>query len=87
MEDVATAEIARCQVWQWLHIPATIGGAPLTLDDVLRLIASSYEEVRKERLDAGFSVSRLPDALAVFNEVALADDFVEFLTFPAYDRL
>jgi malate synthase len=87
MEDVATAEIARCQVWQWVHIPATINGSPLTVAEVNRLIETSYQAIYQERLTAGLPVSRLPDALAVFKEVALADDFVEFLTFPAYDRL
>ncbi len=87
MEDVATAEIARCQVWQWLHVPATIDGAPLTIGAVDRLIETSYQEVYQERLGAGLPVSRLPDALEVFKQVALADDFVEFLTFPAYNRL
>ena len=87
MEDVATAEIARCQVWQWLHVPATINGTPLTVGEVNRLIETSYQEIYRERLGAGLPVSRLPDALEVFKQVALADDFVEFLTFPAYDRL
>ena len=87
MEDVATAEIARCQVWQWLHVPATINGSLLTVAEVNRLIETSYQEIYQKRLAAGLSVSRLPDALAIFREVALADDFIEFLTFPAYDRL
>jgi malate synthase len=66
MEDVATAEISRSQLWQWVHH----GGV-----DRKRVV----EEI--ERTEAP------QDAKDVFTEVALADDFVEFLTLPAYDRL
>jgi malate synthase len=66
MEDVATAEISRSQLWQWVR------HGRVTEQRVL-------EEI--ERTDAP------QDAKDVFKEVALADDFVEFLTLPAYDRL
>ena len=66
MEDVATAEISRAQVWSWVH--AGRFGA----DRVRREVAA---------VDAGDA------AKDVFREVALAEDFVEFLTLPAYDRL
>ena len=66
MEDVATAEISRSQLWQWVR------HGRVTEQRVL-------EEI--ERTDAP------QDAKDVFKEVVLADDFVEFLTLPAYDRL
>ena len=73
MEDVATAEISRSQLWQWLHH----GRA-----DRDRVLAIADEEVAslpaQERLD---------EARAVFEQVALADEFVEFLTLPAYELL
>jgi malate synthase len=66
MEDVATAEISRSQLWQWVR------HGQVERDDVAAELA---------RLDAP------DDAKELFVEVALADDFVEFLTLPAYDRL
>jgi malate synthase len=79
MEDAATAEISRSQVWQWLHNDVTLAdtGAKVTRELVERLTG---EEVAK--LDGD------PDAArALFLEVAVADEFVDFLTLPAYERM
>jgi malate synthase len=81
MEDAATAEISRSQVWQWVHHGArTAEGTAITAD---RIRAIGREEVT--RLDG--PGRRFAEALALFEEVALADRFVEFLTLPGYDRL
>ena len=81
MEDAATAEISRSQVWQWVHHGAkTVEGTPVTKALIERI---GREEVA--RLDG--PGRRFGDALALFEEVALADRFVEFLTLPGYDRL
>jgi malate synthase len=81
MEDAATAEISRSQIWQWVHHGArTVEGTPVTKDVVRKI---GREEVA--RLDG--KDRRFADALALFEEVALADRFVEFLTLPGYDRL
>ena len=71
MEDAATSEIARSQVWQWLH------HGKVTHEDVRRI---ADEEVAS--LGDGFDAARL-----LFDQVATQDEFVEFLTLPAYDRL
>ena len=81
MEDVATAEISRSQIWQWVHHGAmTAEGTAVTKDVVKRI---GRDEVA--RLDG--PGRRFGDALALFEDVALADRFVEFLTLPGYDRL
>jgi malate synthase len=81
MEDAATAEISRSQVWQWVHHGAkTIEGTAITKDAIR---AIGRDEVA--RLDG--PGRRFGDALALFEAVALADTFVEFLTLPGYDRL
>jgi malate synthase len=81
MEDAATAEISRSQVWQWVHHGAkTVEGTPVTKDLIKKI---GREEVA--RLDG--PGRRFGDALALFEDVALADRFVEFLTLPGYDRL
>jgi malate synthase len=79
MEDAATAEIARSQVWQWIRQgSATEDGAPITRDRIEVLLARVLGEVERHDGD------RFDDAVAVFREVALADDFPAFLTQVAY---
>ncbi|HLZ47034.1 MAG TPA: malate synthase A [Candidatus Limnocylindria bacterium] len=81
MEDAATAEISRSQIWQWVHHGArTVEGTAVT-KELVRAIGR--EEVA--RLDG--PGRRFADALALFEAVALADRFVEFLTLPGYDQL
>jgi malate synthase len=81
MEDAATAEISRSQVWQWVHHGAKTTDGTLVTKDVIRKIGRD-EVARLDRPGRRFG-----DALALFEEVALADRFVEFLTLPGYDRL
>lgn len=82
MEDVATAEIARSQVWQWLRNGVHLDdGRPVTGELVRR-----FEDEELAKLDAGPG-RRFEDARKIFDEVALAPDYVEFLTFPAYDLI
>jgi malate synthase len=81
MEDAATAEISRSQVWQWLHNSAVLDdGTRVTRELIDRIVD---EEVAKLSGDA----AAYAEARALFVEVALADDFVEFLTLSAYDRM
>jgi malate synthase len=82
MEDAATAEISRSQVWQWLHNDVTLDdtGQPVTRELV--------ERVADEEIAAlGGDPADYAQARALFMEVAVADDFVEFLTLPAYERM
>jgi malate synthase len=78
MEDAATAEISRSQVWQWVHAGVRLdSGEPVTADLVRRVVE---EEV------AGIGdLPRLDDARRLFEQVALADEFPDFLTLPAYE--
>jgi malate synthase len=71
MEDAATAEIARSQIWQWLHHGRVEPG------DVRRVIADETERLGPE----------YEDARSLFEQVATSDELVEFLTLPAYERL
>jgi malate synthase len=70
MEDAATAEISRSQVWQW------VTHGQFTTERVREVIA-------EERFEGG----RFEEAQEIFERVALSDDFVEFLTLPAYDYI
>jgi malate synthase len=88
MEDAATAEIARSQVWQWLHNDITLddSGDRVTAELVARFIGEELAKV-KEQGGAEFHTARYDDAVALFKEVALADEYSEFLTLPAYERM
>ncbi|MDQ6715449.1 MAG: malate synthase A [Actinomycetota bacterium] len=88
MEDAATAEISRAQLWQWCrHRVALDGGEVVTRELVARIVDEELTGLRHtlgpERFDAG----RYDDARRVFERVALGDRFTEFLTVPAYDLI
>ncbi|WDG17427.1 malate synthase A [Microbacterium sp. Clip185] len=81
MEDAATAEISRSQVWQWIHQDRTTeDGTRITREYVEGLIAQVLGEV--ERRDG----DRFDDAADVFRDVALGAEFPSFLTLGAYSR-
>jgi malate synthase len=87
MEDAATAEIARSQVWQWLHNDVLLEDGPkVTRERVEHMIDEELAGIR-EQLGGEFSAERFGQATALFTEVALADNYVEFLTIPAYERM
>jgi malate synthase len=81
MEDAATAEISRSQLWQWIYARAiTDHGEIITHELVEELLDEEF--VRLERFDG----DRFEDARDIFEEVTLANDFPSFLTLPAYAR-
>ena len=87
MEDAATAEIARSQIWQWVHHGTTLHEGPRVTRELVRHIAD--EELARIQREAGsaFDAGRFADARQLFEYVALTEPFVEFLTIPAYDRI
>jgi malate synthase len=87
MEDAATAEISRSQVWQWLHNDVTLDDGPqVTRDLVERIISEELAAIRGQA-GAAFDAARYDQAVTLFTEVALADDYAEFLTLPAYEGM
>jgi malate synthase len=87
MEDAATAEISRSQIWQWIHNDVALDdGVVVQRDLVERLIDEELSKIRAVSGD-GFDAERYGQAVALFTEVALADNFAEFLTIPAYERM
>jgi len=87
MEDAATAEITRSQVWQWTHNDVHLNsGEKVTADLVNRIADEELVKIAKT-LGDDFDGHAFGQARALFLTVALADDFVEFLTLPAYDAL
>jgi len=88
MEDAATAEISRSQIWQWIHQDRTTeDGTAITREYVEGIIARVLAEVAPTgAVDAGTAADRFADAADVFREVALHEEFPAFLTVPAYNR-
>ena len=88
MEDAATAEIARSQVWQWVHNGVKLSdGREVTPELVRQIEAEELDKLRQTFGDEVFAASRADEAKGLFERVALADDFIEFLTLPAYALL
>jgi malate synthase len=85
MEDAATAEISRAQVWQWLHLKAKLDdGREVTPTMFRDALAGEMDRVRGEVGAAAFDGGRFKEAIALFSDMSLADEFEEFLTLPAY---
>jgi malate synthase len=88
MEDAATAEISRSQVWQWVHNQVQLDtGEIVTQQLVRRILDQELAAIRAEIGEEQYASSRLDDARALFEQVALADDFPDFLTLAASQML
>jgi len=88
MEDAATAEISRSQVWQWIHHQATLSdGRTVTRELVVELEEQELDKIRHGPGPASAVGNRLEEARGLFDEVALNEQFVEFLTLPAYAHI
>ncbi|HWW62375.1 MAG TPA: malate synthase A, partial [Thermoanaerobaculia bacterium] len=80
MEDAATAEISRTQLWQWLHHGAK-------LDDGRTFDRELYSRILDEELVSIGARPHLTEAARIFDDLILADDLADFLTVPAYEEL
>ena len=88
MEDAATAEISRSQVWQWIHHAATLDdGLPLTVTRFREALALEMASLRASEPAERFEKGRFDEAIALFERLSTSHDFEEFLTLPAYEIL
>ena len=88
MEDAATAEISRSQLWQWVHNEVVLDdGRTVTADLVRELLDREVAALRDKVGADAWAAGEYDTARDVFEKVALDDDFVEFLTLPAYDLI
>ncbi|HET8718233.1 MAG TPA: malate synthase A [Nocardioidaceae bacterium] len=88
MEDAATAEISRSQVWQWLHNDVQLSnGHTVTRELVEQLIDEEMATIKERVGEEAFSNGRWNDARDTFAEMALSDEYADFLTLPAYERM
>jgi malate synthase len=88
MEDAATAEISRSQVWQWIRSPKGIldDGRKVTKTMVAAMIPEEMQKIR-ELLGPLFGDGRYEEAAQIFADLVNNDTFVDFLTLPAYERI
>jgi malate synthase len=88
MEDAATAEISRSQVWQWLHNSIRLpDGQVITAELVNRMIDEELAAIRSSRGEDAFARGGWDEARSLFTETAISDEYVDFLTLPAYERM
>jgi malate synthase len=85
MEDAATAEISRAQIWQWIKYETELDdGVIATPKFFERALEEEMERVKGEIGEDDYAKGRFPEAIALFRDISLAPEFVEFLTIPAY---
>ena len=89
MEDAATAEISRAQVWQWLHSPGVrlADGAPLSPERYRQLLAQATARIVEQVGEAAYRAGRYAQATELFDQLITAPTLVDFLTLPAYERI
>ena len=89
MEDAATAEISRTQVWQWVHNPRGVleDGRKVTLQLVREITKDELERIRQERGEQRFQQGHFPEATRLFDEFVANSELEEFLTLRAYNLL
>jgi malate synthase len=88
MEDAATAEISRSQIWQWLKYGVALSdGRPITPELFDELLPQEMLKIESEVGASRFRNGRYAEAAAMFSQMSKAEAFDEFLTLPAYERL
>jgi len=85
MEDAATAEISRAQIWQQIRYRVTLeNGVTVTPEFFERALAEEMRRVEHEIGSATYAEGRFPEAIKLFRSLSLSGSFVDFLTIPAY---
>ena len=89
MEDAATAEISRAQVWQWLHTPGTAlaDGRPVTTELYRALVPGQLDKIKAQVGEEAYENGHYLKAARLFDQLVMSKEFVEFLTVPAYEQL
>jgi malate synthase len=88
MEDAATAEISRSQIWQWVTSDSsTVTGTPITPETVGKIADEETDRIRAEIGHIAYDAGRFDEARNLFETVSLAPEFPDFLTLPGYEIL
>lgn len=87
MEDAATAEISRSQLWQWLHMPGQHLDDGTAIDLALLDATLAALPARLGERSALPGGARIDEAIALLGELSRRNELTDFLTLPAYDRI
>jgi malate synthase len=89
MEDAATCEISRAQIWQWIRHPRGVlaDGRKVTVELFRQVLAEELDKIRAQLDDEQYRQRHYQLASQIFDDITTNDDFVEFLTLPAYKYL
>lgn len=88
MEDAATAEISRTQVWQWIHHNAKLDdGRTVTMELYNELVPEELVKIKEYVGAEAFEGGRFDEARELFDKLIESKEFIEFLTLPAYERI
>jgi malate synthase len=89
MEDAATAEISRTQLWQWVHNSKAVlnDGRAVTMELVREIAAEEMDAIKKEVGEERFTNGKYAEAAKLFDEFTANEDLAEFLTLAAYEQL
>ena len=89
MEDAATAEISRAQVWQWIRSPKgeLDDGRKVTADLFRQILAEELQKIRTSVGEERFAKGRYSEAAKLFSDLTTSDTYVDFLTLPGYELL
>ena len=88
MEDAATAEISRAQIWQWLkHGAKTVDGKKITREYFNELFEEELRQIKSTIGEENYNKGKFKEASEIFKTISISDIFEEFLTIPAYELL
>jgi malate synthase len=88
MEDAATAEISRAQIWQWVHHGVSLeDGRTVTAPLVREVLDEETAKIREQVGEETWKAGRPEETREIFERVALSEELIEFLTLPAYEYL
>ncbi|MGD7009086.1 malate synthase A [Metabacillus sp. 84] len=89
MEDAATAEISRAQVWQWIRHERGVlaDGRPVTPELYEQLKKEETAKIADELGDSFYAKLKFPEAADLFDQLVKADEFIDFLTLPSYEKI
>ncbi|MGB0930304.1 MAG: malate synthase A, partial [Chitinophagales bacterium] len=88
MEDAATAEISRTQVWQWIHNDATLeDGRSITYELYRQFLPEELDKMKEYVGAEKFDNGKFEEATGLFDRLVKDKEFIEFLTLPAYELI
>jgi malate synthase len=89
MEDAATAEISRSQIWQWIRSPKGVldDGRKVSRELVRKFLPEELARVRTLLSEDAWKAGRYEEAARLFDEITVGDEYVDFLTLSGYELL